>query len=246
MGNFIDLTGQRFGMLTVIKRAEDHVQPNGDHVIRWLCKCDCGNECIVRGSHLRTNNTNSCGCLKSTIGTMLAHINKKENNYDLSSQSYGIGYTSKEEPFYFDKEDFSKIKKYCWYINKDGYVVSRDCNSKKVIKMHRLIMNCLDCSTPIDHKYGKNTRNDNRKENLRICTSSQNGMNRNLFPNNTSGVTGVSYNKRDKKWVAYITINKQRHSLGSHNTFEDAVRARKEAEEKYFCEWSYDNSQKTI
>lgn len=245
MGNFIDLTGQRFGMLTVIKKADDYIQPNGDHIIRWHCKCDCGNDCIVKGSYLRIERTKSCGCLKKAIGNLLAPVNKKENTYDLSGE-YGVGYTSKGEKFYFDLEDYEKIKDYCWHIHKDGYVTARDCDSKKNIRMHKLIMGCLNCRTPIDHKHGEHTKNDNRKENLRICTSSQNGMNRRLFPNNTSGATGVSYNKRDKKWVAYITINRQRCNLGSYQTFEEAVEARKNGEEKYFGEFSYNNSQKEI
>ena len=245
MGNFIDLTGQRFGMLTVIKRVDNYIQPNGDTIIKWLCKCDCGNDCITRGSYLRSNNTRSCGCLKTAIGNLLASVNKKENAYDLTNE-YGIGYTFKNEEFYFDLEDYDLIKDYCWHINKEGYVVARDCDSKKVIKMHRLIMGCLNCRITIDHKHGKHTKNDNRKDNLRICTSSQNGMNRDTFPNNMSGVTGVSYDKRSKKWVAYITVNRKRHNLGYYNNFEDAVNARKNGEEKYFGEFSYDNSQKEI
>ena len=55
----IDLTGQRFGLLTVIERAEN--AKNG--VIRWRCKCDCGKETITSTSHLRSGHTKSCGCL---------------------------------------------------------------------------------------------------------------------------------------------------------------------------------------
>ena len=39
-----DLTGQRFGMLTVIKQIDDYITPNGRHHDRWLCQCDCGSE----------------------------------------------------------------------------------------------------------------------------------------------------------------------------------------------------------
>ena len=67
-------------------------------------------------------------------------------------------------------------------------------------------------------------------------------MNKGLLSNNTSGVTGVTWCSADNKWCARITVNKRRINLGYFNTFEYAVRARKEAEEKYFGEWSYDNS----
>ena len=59
-----DLTGQRFGMLTVIKQAEDYVSPNGKHMRRWLCKCDCGNEKPINEKNLKEGITKSCGCAK--------------------------------------------------------------------------------------------------------------------------------------------------------------------------------------
>ena len=64
MGNFIDLTGIRFGKLTVLYRAEDHIQPSGQHKRVWHCKCDCGNECNVRANDLKSGNTTSCGCVQ--------------------------------------------------------------------------------------------------------------------------------------------------------------------------------------
>src|SRR5215471_1520917 len=58
---FIDLTGKRFGRLTVIERSAFQSSPIHPE---WLCQCDCGNETLVRGQHLRNGNTKSCGCLK--------------------------------------------------------------------------------------------------------------------------------------------------------------------------------------
>lgn len=57
-----DLTGQRFGMLTVIDRADDHVMKNGRRQSRWHCRCDCGEERVVRGNHLKSGASKSCGC----------------------------------------------------------------------------------------------------------------------------------------------------------------------------------------
>lgn len=59
----MDLSGQKFGKLTVIKRVEDHITPSGQHKQLWLCRCDCGNEKIIRGESLRNGVTMSCGCL---------------------------------------------------------------------------------------------------------------------------------------------------------------------------------------
>ena len=63
IGCFQDLTGQRFGRLIVAKRAEN--TKSGD--ARWMCKCDCGNETIVKAKHLKSGGTKSCGCLQKEI-----------------------------------------------------------------------------------------------------------------------------------------------------------------------------------
>ena len=102
--------------------------------------------------------TKSCGCFW-------------KNTYDLSGE-YGIGYTNKGEEFYFDLEDYDKIKDYTWYINNKGYVFS----GKDEILMHRLVTNCPDNLIP-DHIHGEKSTTDNRKSNLRIVNRSQNSMN---------------------------------------------------------------------
>lgn len=60
--NGIDLTGQRFGMLKVLEKAES--SPKGGR--RWLCQCDCGGKKVVLSSNLRRGTTKSCGCLTSS------------------------------------------------------------------------------------------------------------------------------------------------------------------------------------
>jgi hypothetical protein len=57
MGKFVDLTGQRFGRLTVIERA-----PNKGRRTMWLCKCDCGTEKVICQEDLHSGKTVSCGC----------------------------------------------------------------------------------------------------------------------------------------------------------------------------------------
>lgn len=58
MGRLNDLTGQRFGRLTVIERAEN----KKDGRAKWLCQCDCGKTTVTTGTNLRTGVTKSCGC----------------------------------------------------------------------------------------------------------------------------------------------------------------------------------------
>lgn len=60
----IDITGQKFSRLMVIAEAGYHTKQNGQKTLKWLCKCDCGNEHIVIGSKLKNGHTKSCGCLK--------------------------------------------------------------------------------------------------------------------------------------------------------------------------------------
>ena len=250
MGKFKDLTGQKFGRLTVIKRGVDYINPNGSKVVQWLCKCDCGNEelVLVRSSKLVGEYTRSCGCLKREKTAENGKKNKgksnlknkKYNTFDLSGE-YGIGYTSKGEEFYFDLEDYDKIKDYCWYVDKENYIVTTDSHNKR-ISFHRLVMN-FPSVLVIDHILGYDTRNDNRKHNLRICTQQENIMNCKLSKNNTSGVTGVYWGNRENKWISIIMVNRKQIYLGSFYNFEDAVKARKDAEKKYFGEFSYDNSQ---
>ena len=61
----IDLTGRRFGKLTVLYRAPAHMayrSPGGQIKTRWICKCDCGREVAVNASNLMSGRTKSCGC----------------------------------------------------------------------------------------------------------------------------------------------------------------------------------------
>lgn len=235
---FIDLTGQKFGRLTVIERAEDYVCANIGYP-QWLCRCNCGKETIVSGSHLRMGLTQSCGCYRrERLADAIKKALKKYNDYEVQ-EDYVIMYTSKNEPFYVDLEDFWKVKNIHWSFTNKGYLVGKDKFGKKQL-LHRLIMDCPQ-GMEVDHLKPE-TRYDNRKSNLQIKTHAQNIMNRDVTKANKSGVSGVS--KYKNKWRARITVNYKEISLGYYNTFEDAVKARKEAEEKYFGEWSYDNCQK--
>ena len=231
MNKLKDLKGQRFGRLVVIERAENFVLPSGQPQTAWLCQCDCGNILKTRSLSLTNGITKSCGCLAKEL--RVARM-KKYNTYDLTGE-YGIGYTSKGEEFYFDLEDYDKIKDYCWNKHKE-YITTR--NVSGYILFHRLVMDISDENIAVDHI--NHNKSDNRKNNLRFVTDSQNSMNRCISSHNTSGITGV--NKCNGKWTARIGVNTKRIFLGNYDNFFEAVKARKEAEEKYYKEYSYDNS----
>lgn len=212
-----------------------------------MCDCSIDNKPFkVLGNSLRDGNTRSCGCLQKAVVSKIGSDKKDYNEYNLSGE-YGIGYCSNlnldgTNEFYFDKEDYNKIKKYCWCFNKQGHVIARVPESNnKIIKMSRLIMGVDAPRIQVDHI--KHKRYDNRKSQLRIATNQQNTMNQQLKSTNTSGVTGVYWDSDREKWVASITYQYKTIPLGRFDNFEDAANVRKKAEEKYFGEWSYDNSQ---
>lgn len=62
MSHLIDMTGQRFGKLTVIEKMPPKQKQTQAH---WKCVCDCGVEVVVTGDHLRSGNSRSCGCARS-------------------------------------------------------------------------------------------------------------------------------------------------------------------------------------
>lgn len=146
--------------------------------------------------------------------------------------SYGIGYTKNGEQFLFDLEDFDIIKNYMWTINK-GYVTTN--YKQHTISMHRLIMQPDDNLT-IDHI--NHNKTDNRKANLRICTQADNLKNKSKSKNNTSGVIGVSWNIKDKRWRAKITKDKKYYFLGNFIYKEDAIKARLRAEQEMFGDFA--------
>lgn len=60
--SYKDLTGTRFGKLTVIERADDFILSNDHRCIQWVCQCDCGSTVIIKGSSLIAGYNKSCGC----------------------------------------------------------------------------------------------------------------------------------------------------------------------------------------
>lgn len=187
---------------------------------------------MARGYGLRNGHINSCGCLHKESARKTGKANKKYNTYDLTGE-YGIGYTLKGEPFYFDLEDYDLIKDYCWAMDNYGYLYNK--SGTKIILMHRLLMNAPKGKV-VDHIY--HCTNDNRKSQLRICSYSENAMNK-AKSNSSSGITGVYWYSREEKWSAEIGINGKSIRLGLFNDKDEAIKARKMAEQKYYGDYAY-------
>lgn len=235
-----DLTGQAFGRLTVLRQVEDYVSPQGKRKSRWLCECNCAerNQVVATGSKLKNGHTKSCGCLKDE---KTSERFKKYNQYsDKLVDQYGeyyIGFASNtNSEFYFDAEYFDKVSKYCWHESIHtikNYHVLRAYSSelKQHIKMHQLVFGSY-----CDH-IDRNTLN-NRKYNLRKATFTENAQNKSIQKNNTSGVVGISWNEKRKKWESSITINGKYTHLGRFVEKDDAIKARLIAEQEHFGEFA--------
>ena len=222
------LIGQKFGNLTV----ESFYGYNKYKCILYNCKCDCGKSCIVSYTDLTTGRKDNCGCKTKE---KMRKAKEKFNKYDLSHEC-GIGWTTNNNNiFYFDLEDYDKIKNYCW-IEHDGYLEANPKNGKKTnLKFHRLILKAKGYNEKVDH-INHNTL-DNRKSNLRICTNQQNSFNHKVHSNSSTGYSGITYIKERNKYRARIFINKKGIHLGYFENLEDAIQARRNAEKIYFKEY---------
>lgn len=127
-----------------------------------------------------------------------------------------------------DDEDFDWISKFNWYFLKanrsdNGYAYTTKKGMS--ILMHRLIMN-----TPKGLFTDHINRNklDNRKENLRIVTPSENNLNTKLKSTNTSGYRGVTFHKEKRKFMSQLSFNNNYFFLGYFDNPKDASRAYEE------------------
>lgn len=225
-----DLTGMVFGKLSVIKETD---MRGADGSVMWQCKCSCGNITNVTTTNLKSGNTKSCGCYRVYLPTE----RKKENQFEFRD-GYYVGFaTNTGEEFTFDICDFDLVSKYAWRIDKYGYVVT-DINKRRAVRLHRLILG--DDIKVIDHKNG-NTK-DNRRMNIRAADCSKNQMNRKVGSNSLTGLRGVTYRKDRDIYFARIKVNGKNHYLGAFKTAEEAYKARLDAENSMFGEFSYENS----
>lgn len=124
-----------------------------------------------------------------------------------------------------DNEEFEYLNQWKWHYHNLGYAVRG-----RGIYMHKVINN-----TPKGFETDHINRNklDNRKQNLRTVTQTQNRYNIGLQKNNTSGYKGVLWNKDRNNWMAYIYKNTKRIYLGSFSNINDAHNIRLQVERSY-------------
>ena len=131
----------------------------------------------------------------------------KFNDYSIddkdSSTMFGVT-SNTGVKFYFDSEDYDKIKDYCWREDDKGYVKAGIKLDGRHVKIHQLIIGKID-GLVIDH-IDRNPLN-NKKSNLRHVTQKWNITNKAIQSNNTSGISGVSKTKRGRWHVRLYENN---------------------------------------
>jgi hypothetical protein len=150
---------------------------------------------------------------------------------EINCRTYGVKHCL------IDREDIPKISMFNWRLswitkrNKTHYAVSS--KKGKTVPMHRLIMDFPD--KQLDHTNHEGL--DNRKNNLREVTPTQNCLNKRVQSNNKLGIRGVqkrTFLNGVTKYRARIRIQGKLITLGHTSTVEEAIELRKEADEKYF------------
>lgn len=211
--------GKKYNYLTIVGVDRERIQSSGNKTSYVFADCDCG----VKGksfdiSKIKRGETKSCGHLKTK------HDFPTKNNKITLFDSYGIIY-SNDSPFYFDSEDKHYLDGRYWYSDVYGYLTHCYVENGKnhYIKFHRLVMSASDGEF-VDHI--DRNKNNNRKTNLRICKHIENDRNKGIISTNTSGITGVRYDKSRKKWVASITNNGKTIYLGRYQDKNSAIRRR--------------------
>lgn len=167
-------------------------------------------------------------------GDPLYQTYKDRNNIILYDDYAKIELSNTGNYAIIDLEDVEKVAPHKWHERPDGYVSSTI--DGRTVRLHSFVFG-KDDKLEIDHI--DRNRLNNRKSNFRYVSRSQNCQNIGFRSNNTSGVIGVSWNKRKQKWQAYIKnaeISNKRIHLGYFDDLEEAKRCRIEAEYKYFGE----------
>ena len=259
----LELTGQTFAKLTVIKFARRKGKDNF-----WLCQCDCGNEVEVSTTHLRSGGTKSCGCLRLSSDksgkkygrlTVISRIEKKKkgptiwlckcdcgNEIEVSNDSLyfkiSCGCLSKEQQPDLTGQRFEKLVVLSLLDSEKEnrmWLCKCDCGNETKASTGKLTSNikkscgCLHVERRLTAE--DYNRYNNFIENTNVDLIHDLLSQRKLRSNNTTGVTGVTLSRG--KYEAHIGFQGKKYNLGSFETLEEAAKARRDAELQYFGEF---------
>jgi hypothetical protein len=143
-----------------------------------------------------------------------------------------------------DDEDYERLSAFKWQVRRGRYTfyaqrgVTVSAGVQRTVQMHRVILDAPR-DMDVDHRDGNGL--NNQRENLRLCTNTENQRNKRRYVNNTSGYKGVHWAKNVGKWWAYIHVDGAYKNLGYFTSKEDAARAYDEAAVKYYGEFAFLN-----
>ena len=206
-----DLIGRKLDMLTILDKKRENNRTF------YYCRCDCGIEKWMRADKIKSGGSKSCGC----------YIKKKlEDRFvDLSGQKFN---------------NWTVLYLYSKQNNSTYYYCKCDCGNERVVRRDHLLKGeskscgCLK-NTLLSNSLKKNWKKI--AKNIYVEGTKINSLNRKtLNKNNTSGVTGVTWHNCGK-WMAQIHFKNKRTYLGLYDNKEDAIKARKEAEERLHKEF---------
>ena len=219
MPKFIDLTGQKFGRLTVLELG---IKPDVKSKEKfWLCKCECGNQTVVSGYQLRNGKTKSCGCITKERMRKIAQENPYKKHGMSSNKIYKNYYAMRGRCYNPNTE------KYEIYGGRGITICDEWLGEDGFLNFYNWAMsNGYKEGLTIDRI---NVDGNYEPSNCRWADASVQGFNRHVQSNNTTGCVGVSQLKNGR-YRSYIKRNGKQIPLGVYDTFEEAVKARKQAE----------------
>lgn len=221
-----DLRGQKFGRWTAIEYCGNS---------QWLCECSCKDHTrrMVRTDRLTSGQSRSCGCTRNEF---ISSLNKKGFNpfRYIDSKTIEV-FGDNGLSFICDAEDLPLINGYWWRRTRYGYWACTKDNRE--ILLHRLLLQESAVGAEVIDHINHNT-DDNRKANLRVCSSQFNNFNAGVQARNTSGVIGVRWNADKKRWSSQIGIDYKIKYLGHFKNKEDAIKARLAAERELYGEYA--------
>lgn len=217
-----DLTGRRFGLLIVLRRL-----PNRAGVV-FLCRCDCGNEREHTGSALRANRANSCGCA----------ITRRRREPRVCEDGTIEIVLTKSQVAVIDACD-AELAEFNWSASgKPGMCYAYRRSGDRLHALHRVIAERAGMQIDgleVDHADGNKL--NCRRSNLRPATRAQNCCNKGASSRSTSGVKGVSWSAKSRKWGAWIGAGGKSYGLGLFETKEEATEAYRKASEELHGEF---------
>lgn len=152
------------------------------------------------------------------------------------------------DSFIIDAEDLKKVQFKKWRKDSNNRIITGNCTKNNPRReLSHIIMNVSiedSKNTVIDHING-NTK-DNRKNNLRICSQSENVLNKHFMTNNKTGFIGIYYSNSKERYVAEIKRNKVKCYLGQFKKIEEAIYVRYVSELLVFKDFRANNNDENI